>query len=261
MQHWKVFDESKEGLRKQWQNQFWRNTSPIVEIFRIETDIFNYESSVCKAFDEFIIFFQIISDVLTKYILGFKTYEDYKDDSIYEWSDKVPCVNEKPWKLDGVWKEPTAVKHRCKLFCFKSGHYKWTTCNWRDEEYCNGGNLPGKFQVGNIIHYQDYEWYEALEDSDLKDEVLRNKVALEESINQDEELSDDAWSNYSSIEEWCDQEKDVQDENEDVRDLDDYLVRGEAQFNKDDKTRCKLLGIPYAKPPACKTERFKIVKY
>ncbi|GJR67278.1 hypothetical protein Tco_0013343 [Tanacetum coccineum] len=122
-----------------------------------------------------------------------------------QWNDNVTCVNEKPWKLNGVWKEPAAVKHHCKPFCFKSGHSEWPTCNWRDEEYCNGGNLLGKFQVGNTIHYQDYKWYEALEDSDLKDEALRNKAALEESMNQDEEPTDDAWRNHSPIDEWCDQ--------------------------------------------------------
>ncbi|GKD17578.1 hypothetical protein Tco_1206736, partial [Tanacetum coccineum] len=57
------------------------------------------------------------------------------------------------------------------------------------------------------------------------------------------------------------EEKDVQDENEDIEDLDDYLVRGDAQFNKDYERRCKLLGIPYAKLPACKTKRFEVVKY
>ncbi|GKG42758.1 hypothetical protein Tco_0477056, partial [Tanacetum coccineum] len=38
----------------------------ITEIFRIETDIFDYESSVCKSFVEFNYLFQIDPDVLTK---------------------------------------------------------------------------------------------------------------------------------------------------------------------------------------------------
>nr|GEU75870.1 hypothetical protein [Tanacetum cinerariifolium] len=167
----------------------------------------------------------------------------YKDDWIYEWDDKAPWVNEKPWKIDGVWKEPTGVKHR------------------------------------------------SLEESDLKDKALRNKAALEESMNQDDKSSNDAWNNYSPIDEWCDQgdatnmepnvnyntyldigrlfndhttkneSKDVQDENEDVGDLDDYLVRGDAQFNKDDERMYKLRRIPYAKSSACKTKRFEVVKY
>ncbi|GJV06965.1 hypothetical protein Tco_1344621 [Tanacetum coccineum] len=44
---------------------------------------------------------------------------------------------------------------------------------------CNGGNLPGAYIVGNTLHYQDLEWYDALKDSELKDEALRNKLYME----------------------------------------------------------------------------------
>ncbi|GKE68215.1 hypothetical protein Tco_1526287, partial [Tanacetum coccineum] len=57
-------------------------------------------------------------DLLTKDIIGFKTYEDYKDDWIYEWNENVP---------------------------------------WREDGYCNGGNLPGAYVIGNSLHYQDLE--------------------------------------------------------------------------------------------------------
>ncbi|GJT10253.1 hypothetical protein Tco_0857295 [Tanacetum coccineum] len=82
-------------------------------------------------------------DLLTKDIMGFKTYEDYKDDWIYEWNENVPWV-------------------------------------WREDGYCNGGNLPGAYHIGNSLHYQDLEWYEALEDSELKDEALRLLEKMEE---------------------------------------------------------------------------------
>ncbi|GJS57310.1 hypothetical protein Tco_0652094 [Tanacetum coccineum] len=38
----------------------------------------------------------------------------------------------------------------------------------------------------NSLHYQDLEWYEALEDSELKDEALRNKAIMEGLISDDE---------------------------------------------------------------------------
>ncbi|GJY51969.1 hypothetical protein Tco_0442816 [Tanacetum coccineum] len=79
------------------------------------------------------------------------------------------------------------------------GHSEWPTYNWRDEGYCNGGNFLGAFQVRNTLQYKDYEWYEVLEEIDPKDEALRNKAALEESINQKRNQNDD---------------KDVQDEME-----------------------------------------------
>ncbi|GJS58558.1 hypothetical protein Tco_0653342 [Tanacetum coccineum] len=44
----------------------------------------------------------------------------------------------------------------------------------------------------NSIYYQDLEWYEALEDSELKDEALQNKAIMEGLIN-DEESSNDCW--------------------------------------------------------------------
>ncbi|GJV26815.1 hypothetical protein Tco_1383263 [Tanacetum coccineum] len=60
---------------------------------------------------------------------------------------------------------------------------------WKDNGYCNGGNLPRTYIIGNQLHYQNYEWYEALEDSELKDEALRNKAIMEGFINEcDDEL-------------------------------------------------------------------------
>ncbi|GKB40355.1 hypothetical protein Tco_0885297, partial [Tanacetum coccineum] len=61
---------------------------------------------------------------------------------------------------------------------------------WREDGYCNEGNLPSAYHIGNSLHYQDLEWYEALEDSELKDEALRNKAIMEGLINDDESRSD-----------------------------------------------------------------------
>ncbi|GJX44980.1 VIER F-box protein 2 [Tanacetum coccineum] len=133
----------------------------VAKIFRIDTNLFNFETPMCKAFKEFNYLLQIDPCLLTKDIEGFKTYKDYKDDWIYEWNKDVPWVDE----------------------------------NWKDDGYCNGGNLPGTYIIENQLHYQDYEWYEALEDSELKDEALRNKAIMEgfiedndESHNEREEL-------------------------------------------------------------------------
>nr|GEZ54862.1 hypothetical protein [Tanacetum cinerariifolium] len=76
----------------------------IDEIFRIETYLFNYETLLCEKFKEFNYLLKIDLDVLTKYIEGSKTYEEYKDDWIYEWNKDVPWVHEKPWADNGAWK-------------------------------------------------------------------------------------------------------------------------------------------------------------
>ncbi|GJR19682.1 hypothetical protein Tco_0968209 [Tanacetum coccineum] len=52
----------------------------IGEIFRIETNLFNYETPLCEKFKEFNYLLKKDSDVLTNDIEGFKTYDEYKDD-------------------------------------------------------------------------------------------------------------------------------------------------------------------------------------
>ncbi|GKB06418.1 hypothetical protein Tco_0834651, partial [Tanacetum coccineum] len=56
----------------------------IVEVFRIDANIIDYETLLCSAFNEFNYLLKVDPDLLTKDIIWFKTYEDYKDDWIYE---------------------------------------------------------------------------------------------------------------------------------------------------------------------------------
>ncbi|GJS82198.1 hypothetical protein Tco_0748739 [Tanacetum coccineum] len=66
------------------------NEQEIGEIYRIETNLFDYETPLCEKFKEFNYLLKIDPDVLTKDIKGFKTYDEYKDDWIYEWNENVP---------------------------------------------------------------------------------------------------------------------------------------------------------------------------
>ncbi|GKA88917.1 zinc finger, CCHC-type containing protein [Tanacetum coccineum] len=135
----------------------------IGEIFRIETNLFDYETPLCEKFKEFNYLLKIDPDLLTKDIEVFKNY--------------------------GAWKEPTPVTHCCKPFNYKTGCSEWPTCSWKNDGYCNGGNFPGAYIIENSLHYQDYEWYEALEDEKLKEEALRNKAIMEGIIDDDDELN------------------------------------------------------------------------
>ncbi|GJY49740.1 hypothetical protein Tco_0439696 [Tanacetum coccineum] len=159
--------------------EYWSDKEEIAEIFKIETDVFYYETPLCLAFNEFNYFLKVDLDLLTEDIMGFKTYEDYKDDWIYKWNENAPWVYDKPWLDNGIWKELKPVKHTCKPFNYKAGCLEWSTCSWREDGYCNGGNLLGAYHIENSLRYQDLEWYEALEDSELKDEALWNKAIME----------------------------------------------------------------------------------
>nr|GEY05755.1 hypothetical protein [Tanacetum cinerariifolium] len=165
----------------------------IGEIFRIETNLFDSETPLCKKFKEFNYLLKIYSDVLDNDIVGFKTYKEYKDNWIYEWNKNVPWVHEKQWTDTGVWTEPTPDVHYCKLFNYKNRCLKWPTCSWREDGYCNGRNLPGAYIVGNTLCYQILQWYDDLKDSELKEEPLRNKAIMEGLMNDDIESNNKGW--------------------------------------------------------------------
>ncbi|GKB16960.1 hypothetical protein Tco_0850883 [Tanacetum coccineum] len=71
-------------------------------------------------------------------------------------------------------------------------------------KYCNGGDLPRAFQNGDMIYFENYEWYENLEDGELKNKALNSKAIFEGSKGVDKESSDKAGNFCSTINEWED---------------------------------------------------------
>ncbi|GKE11944.1 hypothetical protein Tco_1415495 [Tanacetum coccineum] len=151
---------------------------------------------------------EIDPDLLTKDIEGFKTFDEYKDDWIYEWNENVP------WR---------------------------PTCSWKKDGYCNGGNLPGAYIVGNTPRYQDLEWYDALKDSELKDEALRNKAIMEGIIN-DDESNNNGWRRWDNYE--------IADHDQEER---EYVNKHE------DEETCELFDDHEL--PVCNIRRFEMIKY
>ncbi|GKB19903.1 hypothetical protein Tco_0853826 [Tanacetum coccineum] len=91
--YWIIGDDKVELTDEEFSD----NEDEVTEVFRIDTNIFDFETPMCKTFKEFNYLLQINPDLLTKDIEGFKTYEEYKDDWIYEWNKYIPWVDEKPW--------------------------------------------------------------------------------------------------------------------------------------------------------------------
>ncbi|GKE23601.1 hypothetical protein Tco_1435113 [Tanacetum coccineum] len=196
--YWKMGGDEIEVSDDESSNleEYWSNTEETAEIFKIETDVFDYETPLYLAFNEF------------NYLL----------------------------------KEPKPVKHTSKPFNYKTGCSEWPTCSWREDGYCNGGNLPGAYDIGNSLHYQDLEWYEALKDSELKYEALRNKAIMEGLISNDES-SNDYWKRWKSHEIY-------------------YHNYDEGEYeNETHKERHKLCGIKSREVPVCQIKRYKMIKY
>ncbi|GJS89489.1 hypothetical protein Tco_0772125 [Tanacetum coccineum] len=132
----KLTDEESSGSKDE---------DEVAEIFKIDTNVFDFETPMCRAFKKINYLLQIDPDVLTKNI-------------------KVHVI---PWTDNGVSEEPTPVRH-----------------HW---------NLPGAYIVGNTLRFQDLEWYEALKDSKIKEEALKNKAIIEGIIEEDDESSNEGW--------------------------------------------------------------------
>ncbi|GJR97843.1 hypothetical protein Tco_0270017 [Tanacetum coccineum] len=197
---------------------------------------------MCEKFKEFNYLLKIDPDLLTKDIKRFKTYKEYKDDWIYEWNENVSWVHEKTWTKIREWTEPAPVVHYCKPFNLKSGYSEWPTCSWKEDGYCNRGNLPGAYIVGNTLRYQDLEWYDALMDSELKDEALKNKAIMEGLIDEDDESSNNGWRRWNSYE--------IANHDQEER---------EYENGHKDRERCELFDDHEL--PVCNIRKFEMIKY
>ncbi|GKA71627.1 hypothetical protein Tco_0777766 [Tanacetum coccineum] len=59
--------------------EFSDNEDKIAKVFRIDTNIFDYNTPICSTFNKFNYLLKVDPDLLIKDIMGFKTYDDYKD--------------------------------------------------------------------------------------------------------------------------------------------------------------------------------------
>ncbi|GKD86042.1 hypothetical protein Tco_1357196 [Tanacetum coccineum] len=245
----------------------------IAQIFRIDTDIFYFETPLCEASMEFNYLSQIDVDVVIKDIPGFKTYEEYKDDWIYEWNDGIPWVNEKPWNDDGVWTESMDnIYHECNPLRFKNKTAKWLSCNWKKVGYCNTRDLPGFIREGNSICYEDYECDDAWSyNSPINEWKDYEHTAY---IETDASSSQNTYNNICQIvmdhnetqedEGQFDEHELMGDDDDDISDLEDYLIRKDPPYyvneeeERSKERRCKLLRIPYVKSPTCKSDKFEV---
>nr|GEX56128.1 hypothetical protein [Tanacetum cinerariifolium] len=86
-----------------------------VEIFRIVTNLFDYETPLCTEFKEFNFLLKVDPKLFTHDIKRTKTYKDYEN--------KLNDELEKPWSKDRL---PYKIcDHICEHFCFKNRKAKW----------------------------------------------------------------------------------------------------------------------------------------
>ncbi|GJY02524.1 hypothetical protein Tco_0360676 [Tanacetum coccineum] len=119
------------------------NNAP--EIFMIEGNLFDFETPLCEAFNEFNCLMKIDIDIFTYDIQDLKTYNEYEQ----ELNNDEAKGSDEPWSEKGVPYQQ--CYHICEPYRFKNGKTKWPT------------------------------WYDELADGKLKDETLTLKVKIEGS--------------------------------------------------------------------------------
>nr|GEU30947.1 hypothetical protein [Tanacetum cinerariifolium] len=103
----------------------------IGKIFRIETNLFNYETPLCTKFNEFNYLLKVDPELFTYDVERTMNYDDYKN--------KLNDELEDPWFEGGV---PYKIgNHICEPFRFKNGKAKWPTCSLNEDGFCNDGEL------------------------------------------------------------------------------------------------------------------------
>ncbi|GJR70585.1 hypothetical protein Tco_0016650 [Tanacetum coccineum] len=112
--------------------------------------------------------------------------------------------------------------------------------HWNNDGYYNGGNLLGAYIVGNSLNYQDYKWYEALKDSKLKEQALRNKAIMKGLIS-DDESSNDGWRRWESHE---------------ITYYDHDEIKYENETHDEGQELCETHELP-----VCNMRIFKMIKY
>ncbi|GKB77738.1 hypothetical protein Tco_0944633 [Tanacetum coccineum] len=149
----------------------------ISNIIKIEGNLFDFETPLCKAFNDFNYLLKIDTDLFTFDIHRIRTYKEY------ELNNHVARDLEEPWSDNEV---PYQL---CDQICepdhFKNGITKWPTCSSDIDGFCNGGELLGMVWVRNMTYFQDHKW----DDPALEPSVCKNRrfEMMKYSFNAEEE--------------------------------------------------------------------------
>ncbi|GJT45276.1 ribonuclease H-like domain-containing protein [Tanacetum coccineum] len=229
--HKKIDVQDKEGTRgedevEQTDEEFFDHDDEnlidkdeVAKIFMIETDIFDFETPICKAFNEFNYLLKIDTDLLTSDILRFKTYDDLKMNG---------------W-INGTKEYHGFPRNRSRKmeFLLKTSII-FTSLSISIMGKLNG-TLAIQMMKDSAMEENYRRWFETFNDHEGRND--------EEDIREQREPNDDhGIDNF---------------DNDLARDNTSYHANKEEEQYKED--RCELLGNPRHEPPVCKIRRIALV--
>ncbi|GJY97693.1 hypothetical protein Tco_0514603 [Tanacetum coccineum] len=219
----------------------------------IEENLFDFETPLCEAFNEFNCFLKLDIDIFTYDIQDLKTYDEYEQ----ELNNDEAKGTDEPWSKKGVPYQ--LCDHICEPYRFKNGKTKWPMCTSDIDGFYNGVELPGMVRVGSMTYFQDHRWYDELADGKLKDDTLALKGKIEGSwgdatpgialFTRMENFGRGSYANMKT--KWV--SNPYLDTNRIFRrDYEASNVSCTQENQKDD---------PIPEPSNCKVRRFKMMKY
>ncbi|GJW01812.1 hypothetical protein Tco_1557063 [Tanacetum coccineum] len=224
---------------------------------------------------------------------------EFKNEWMGEWNKGIPWVFEEPWPENRVPHQVTG--HICKPFHFKNVNAKWPTYNWKDEGFCNGGELLGVIQeswgdatqgvknfyawlkecFGNF-HELDYElmvkldkyWW-ATNDNEISPFANWRNHIRKTYMNTNISANYNPYHDVNRIfgrNGRASNNGDIQDKKEPkddhgMKDFENDKVGNDTSYYSNEEEeqykeeRCEFLGNPHQEPPTCKIEKFEVIKY
>nr|GEU40461.1 retrovirus-related Pol polyprotein from transposon TNT 1-94 [Tanacetum cinerariifolium] len=220
--------------------------SKVFNLLKIDLDIFFYDTSFGMIFDEFKRLSNMEDDLFTYEL---EVVEDFYFLSL------ILIFKKRLLRLIDVIVE--------QLLDLKIGDHKKVGKEIKEEVYTKNASLIYWIRGDDEEVLTDEELY------DRKEEKVSEEKEIVEIFRIETDIFDfktPLWmTNDDAIQgdhEWFDEHKPMEDD-DDIDDLDDYLIMNYASYFVDEEKerskerRCKLLGIPYVKPLACKYEKFK----
>ncbi|GJY00103.1 hypothetical protein Tco_0357121 [Tanacetum coccineum] len=186
-------------------------TDNVLKIFKIEGNLFDFETPLCEAFYEFSYLLKIDTDLFTYDIQNFKTYDEYEQ----ELNNDKAKGTEEPWydkladgrlkdetlalkaKIEGSWGDatPRVNAHEIAPFTrmenFRRGPYANMKTEWASDHYLDVNRIFGRdYEASNVGDTQENQGHKEhkgnpnLEPSNCK---IKRFEMMKYSFDDDEE--------------------------------------------------------------------------
>nr|GEX17914.1 hypothetical protein [Tanacetum cinerariifolium] len=118
----------------------------IADIFKIEDNLFDYKTPLCKAFNDFNYLLKINTNLFTFDIQKIETYEEYELNNTVTRDLEEPCSDDRvPYQL---------CDHICEPYHFKNEMTKWPMCSSDIDSFKNFHEL----ECNVLVKLQEYWW-------------------------------------------------------------------------------------------------------